>query len=69
MDKLEAIASSSEAFVAATRDDMKKLSEEVHKTMVANGFGSGSNCHTECSVSVGSDGKPVVTCRLVCSWP
>ena len=28
-----------------------------------------SNCRTECSVSIGPDGKPVVTCKVVCDWP
>ncbi len=25
-------------------------------------------CHNECSVSIGPDGKPVYTCKVVCDW-
>lgn len=50
---------------------LKKLSSDVHKAMVENGY-SDDGCHTECSVQVviGPDGKPAptVVCRLVCGF-
>ena len=64
MKKLKEAAENPEAAEA----DLKKLSDEVHKTMVAQGYAEAESCRTECSVSVGPDGKPVVTCRVVCDW-
>ena len=61
MEKLMALASS-------TQTEMKKLSDEVHNVMVANGYANATNCHTQCSVSIGSDGKPVTTCTVICDW-
>jgi hypothetical protein len=61
MENLKALASTTQA-------DMKKLSDEVHKIMVQNGYATAAKCRTECSISIGSDGKPVTTCKVVCDW-
>ncbi|MDP3166518.1 MAG: hypothetical protein Q8N06_13835 [Hydrogenophaga sp.] len=68
MDKWKALATMSLGDVKnSTQDDMAKLSAEVHKAMVSSGYGTNA-CKTVCSVSVGADGKPVVTCSLVCDF-
>jgi len=68
MEKLRALGESTKSLSESAKSDLKKLSEEVHKTMVQQGFATEQNCRTVCSVSVGPDGKPVVTCSLICDW-
>jgi hypothetical protein len=47
------------ARLAAAMDDALKQQELVPLDW---------NCHTECSVSIGPDGQPVYSCRLVCGF-
>lgn len=61
MEKLKALA-------ASTQPDMQKLSDEVQKVFEANGYATAANCRTVCRVTVGPDGKPVVSCELICDW-
>lgn len=55
------------ALTSAAHADMQNLSMNVHQVMEQAGYASpDAACRTECSVSIGADGKPVVTCRLIC---
>lgn len=50
-----------------TAAHLQKLSEDVNQVMVKNGVVSeASGCRTECSITIGSDGKPVYSCKVVC---
>lgn len=55
--------------IEGQKEALSKLSDDVHKSMVTNGFAADS-CRTVCetTVTIGPDGKPVysVSCRLVC---
>lgn len=47
--------------------ELDKLSQSIHKTFIEHDNSiQASNCRTECSASIGSDGKSVITCKLVC---
>jgi hypothetical protein len=54
--------------------EQSKLEQSVAKvseamTKAARDAGAIPNdCRTECSISIGPDGKPVYTCRVVCDW-
>ena len=48
---------------------LQSLSSDVHAQFEKNGLvPAATNCRTECGISIGPDGKPVYTCKLVCDW-
>ncbi|WP_144030191.1 hypothetical protein [Burkholderia sp. AU16741] len=52
-----------------TQDKLAALSADVHEAFVNNGVVPlDADCHTECSVTIGPDGKPVYQCKLVCGF-
>lgn len=52
---------------AANKQALEKISAEVHQVFLNNGVSTyGMNCHTECSISIGPDGKPYYQCKLIC---
>ena len=51
---------------SSNKEDLKKLSDEVHKVIEDNGFASPEACKTVCSASIDSNGNSVITCKLVC---
>lgn len=69
LEKMRTALDGSLKGIEGQKEALSKLSNDVHKSMVENGFAS-DGCHTVCTttVTIGSDGKPVysVSCQLVC---
>jgi len=56
------------ALVATAQPEMRKLSSDVQKVFEAHGFADPIDCRTICTIALGPDGKPVISCQLICDW-
>ncbi|MNR38001.1 hypothetical protein D3C85_1560700 [compost metagenome] len=53
----------------ATQEKLAAISKDVHAAFLKHeAVPLDMDCRTECSVSIGPDGKPVYQCRLVCGF-
>lgn len=53
------------------RNRLNETVDQISKAMTEKAIELGAipnSCHTECSISIGPDGKPVYTCRVICGW-